>query len=64
MTEHLYADFRIWGLAGFWGVTPNPKIAIGEHPYSLLCKSLNEDFKQLTGKNISIGTSTGLGTTW
>jgi hypothetical protein len=64
MAEHQYADFIIWGLACFSGVTANPRIAVGEHPYSLFCKPHNEDFKQLTGKNTSISTSTRVGTEW
>ncbi len=64
MAEYQYADFRIWGLAGFSRMITNLKVTGGEHPYSRFYKSLNEDFKQLTGKNISIGTSTGLGTKW
>jgi len=64
MAERNYVDVRILGLAGSSGMIPNPKIAIGEHPYSRFCKSLNEDFKQLPGKNTSIGTSTKWGTKW
>jgi len=64
MAGHPYADFGILGLPDFSRMITNLDAASGEHLHSLFGKAHNEDFKQLTGKNILIGTRTRAATEW
>ena len=64
MPAHLYAEFRILDLAGFSRMITVPDMTRKTHSSSHRFLPAYEEFKQLTGKNIFIGTSTRAGTEW